>query len=72
VKHPVTPDGRYFVVRGKLWRMANPGLDETTRADGLLIHGSNGIITPNLTIAFRTRFRIHASIGPSPENEMQS
>ena len=26
LKHPVTPDGRYFVVRGKLWRMANPNL----------------------------------------------
>jgi hypothetical protein len=26
LKHPVTPDGRYFVVRGKLWRLANPGL----------------------------------------------
>jgi hypothetical protein len=33
VKHPVTPDGRYFVVRGRLWRMANPGLDEAERAD---------------------------------------
>jgi hypothetical protein len=33
VKHPVTPDGRYFVVRGRLWRMANPGLDESERAD---------------------------------------
>jgi hypothetical protein len=33
VKHPVTPDGRYFVVRGRLWRMVNPGLDETERAD---------------------------------------
>jgi hypothetical protein len=32
VKHPVTPDGRYFVVRGRLWRMANPGLDEAERA----------------------------------------
>jgi hypothetical protein len=27
LKHPVTPDGRYFVVRGKLWRMSNPDLD---------------------------------------------
>jgi DNA-binding GntR family transcriptional regulator len=27
-KHPVTPDGRYFVERGRLWRMANPELDE--------------------------------------------
>jgi hypothetical protein len=25
-QHPVTPDARYFVVRGKLWRMANPNL----------------------------------------------
>jgi hypothetical protein len=33
VKHPVTPDDRYFVVRGRLWRMANPGLDQAERAD---------------------------------------
>jgi hypothetical protein len=33
VKHPVTPDGRYFVVRGRLWRMANPRLDEKVRAE---------------------------------------
>lgn len=32
VKHPVTPDGRYFVVRGRLWRAADPALDEATRA----------------------------------------
>jgi hypothetical protein len=25
-QHPVTPDGRYFVVRGRLWRMADPNL----------------------------------------------
>ena len=24
--HPITPDGRYFVVRGRLWRLANPSL----------------------------------------------
>lgn len=24
--HPVTPDGRYFVVAGRLWRMSNPAL----------------------------------------------
>ena len=28
----MTPDGRYFVVRGRLWRMANPQLDEAERA----------------------------------------
>jgi hypothetical protein len=29
--YPVTPDGRYFVVRGRLWRMTNPALDDETR-----------------------------------------
>jgi hypothetical protein len=32
LQHPVTPDGRYFVVRGKLWRMANPSLPPPTRS----------------------------------------
>jgi hypothetical protein len=36
VKHPVTPDGRYFVVRGRLWRMANPTLGAVERSD--LVH----------------------------------
>ncbi|MBN7808475.1 hypothetical protein JZX86_24385 [Agrobacterium rosae] len=31
-KHPNTLDGRYFVVRGRLWRRSNPELDEITRA----------------------------------------
>ena len=30
--YPNTPDGRYFVVRGRLWRRSNPDLDEITRA----------------------------------------
>jgi hypothetical protein len=29
--NPVTPDGRYFVVRGRLWRCADPDLPEDTR-----------------------------------------
>jgi hypothetical protein len=29
--YPVTPDGRYFVVRGRLWRCSDPSLDEGTR-----------------------------------------
>lgn len=33
VKHPVTPDGRYFLVRGRLWPRANPNLNEAKRAD---------------------------------------
>ncbi|MGN7293035.1 hypothetical protein [Rhizobium sp. SAFR-030] len=30
--YPNTPDGRYFVVRGRLWRRSNPALDEETRS----------------------------------------
>ncbi|MGY2733407.1 hypothetical protein [Sphingomonas sp. UYP23] len=30
--HPVTPDGRYFVVRGRLWRTSDPSLGEEERA----------------------------------------
>jgi hypothetical protein len=29
--HPVTPDGRYFVVKGQLWRCSNPSLEEDMR-----------------------------------------
>jgi hypothetical protein len=28
---PVTPDGRYFVVRGRLWRCSNPALTAKER-----------------------------------------
>lgn len=29
---PVTPDGRYIMVRGRLWRRTNPALAEDERA----------------------------------------
>lgn len=29
--YPVTPDGRYFVVRGRLWRVTNPALGADER-----------------------------------------
>lgn len=29
--YPVTPDGRYFVVRGRLWRMSDPSLPAARR-----------------------------------------
>jgi len=32
LRHPVTPDGRYFVVRGRLWRMSDPALPDSRRA----------------------------------------
>lgn len=30
-RYPVSPDGRYFVVRGRLWRCSNPALSEEER-----------------------------------------
>lgn len=29
--NPTTPDGRYFVVKGQLWRCSNPSLAEALR-----------------------------------------
>lgn len=31
LRHPVTPDGRYFVVKGRLWRLADPSLPEARK-----------------------------------------
>ncbi len=30
--YPTTPDGRYFVVRGRLWRATNPALSPEEKA----------------------------------------
>lgn len=32
-EYPTTSDGRYFVVRGRLWRKSNPALKEPERAE---------------------------------------
>lgn len=37
--YPTTPDGRYFIVAGRLWRSTNPALPEPERqhlVDGLM------------------------------------
>ena len=31
--YPTTPDGRYFVVRGRLWRCSDPGIPEGERGE---------------------------------------
>lgn len=31
MRYPVTPDGRYFVVRGRLWRCTDPALPAADR-----------------------------------------
>ena len=57
MKYPVTPDGRYFVVRGRLWRMANPSLGEAERT-GLVGH---------LMKARRAVRDAKRSVAPEPE-----
>lgn len=32
-RHPVTPDGRYLVVRGRVWRRSDPALPEAEREE---------------------------------------
>lgn len=32
-KYPATPDGRYFVVAGRLWRTSNPALPPDVRQE---------------------------------------
>lgn len=46
--YPVTEDGRYFVVRGRLWRCSNPKLTRQHKA----------ILVKKLMLARRTRDRI--------------
>lgn len=36
MRYPETPDGRYFVVRGRLWRCTDPQLKESVRQQ--LVH----------------------------------
>ena len=45
MRYPVTPDGRYFVVRGRLWRATNPSLtdDERRRLTRQLMRHRAGI-----------------------------
>lgn len=45
--HPTTPDGRYFVVRGRLWRTSNPGLapDERERLVAALMAARRAVRT---------------------------
>ncbi|ADL00851.1 hypothetical protein [Brevundimonas subvibrioides] len=43
--YPDTPDGRYFVVRGRLWRRSNPALPEAERQQRVsdLMRGRNAV-----------------------------
>lgn len=43
--HPTTPDARYLVVRGRLWRKANPALpeNEAKALVAMLMDGRRGM-----------------------------
>lgn len=45
--HPITPVGRYFVVRERLWRMSNPALvaDERSRLTRALMQARRDVGT---------------------------
>lgn len=49
MQYPVTPDGRYFVVRGRLWRMSDPSLsdDDREKLVSKLMSGRRGVAEAN-------------------------
>ncbi|WP_342723448.1 hypothetical protein [Sphingomonas palmae] len=64
---PVTPDGRYLVVRGRLWRRSNPALSDDARTalvaelmDARRVIGSAGR-TGNTEAVAAARGRVHAA-----------
>lgn len=57
-RYPLTPDGRYFVVRGRLWRKSNPALPEGERKRHVdaLMHARRmlrGDVAPEIRTAAR-------------------
>lgn len=53
-KHPVTPDNRYFVVRGRLWRMAIPCSTRTKKPSSFVVsceHAAPSVMRRSLQIA---------------------
>lgn len=44
---PITPDGRYLIVRGRLWRCSNPALDPAARQQAVdaLMHARRDVRT---------------------------
>lgn len=63
-EHPVTPDGRYFVVRGRLWRRANPDLsnEEKDRLVHALMDARRAIAKANRSKDERGRAAARAQV----------
>ena len=65
--YPVTPDGRYFVVRGRLWRRSDPALpnDERERLVRTLMRARRDIARARASgdraLATRARARVQAA-----------
>lgn len=60
---PLTPDGRYIVVRGRLWRAANPALSEDARqaAVGRLMKARRAIATGDADAVAAARAEVQSA-----------
>ena len=57
MKYPVTPDGRYFLFKDRLWRCSNPPLEETVRQKLV-----NDLMKPRFAIKHaRSKTEVNAS-----------
>ena len=63
-KYPSTPDGRYFVVRGRLWRLANPALppEEKARLVSELMQARRAVRTAKLAEDKNAETKAHAAV----------
>ena len=67
MNHPTTPDGRYFVVRGRLWRTSDPSLPPDRRQTLVhdLMRARSAIATARRTgdtaAEAETRAAVHAA-----------
>jgi hypothetical protein len=63
-RHPVTPDGRYFVVRGRLWRMSDPrlGEDERARLVSDLMAARRGVASARRSLDERAETGAHEAV----------
>lgn len=71
--YPVTPDGRYFVVRGRLWRCTNPGLPDPERekltSEGPVDRARSGSDLPNGPPSFVSRAAFSALLPRTESGE---
>ena len=63
-RYPQTPDGRYFVVRGRLWRRSNPDLPEAKRQQAVsdLMRARSGVGHARRAQATRDLARARAAV----------